>query len=198
MNFLSQEEASVFSSWMNKALDFVCGRIPWPCELPDYSRQISKEKEPLTQAEPRPPQPPYHKHPEDQPDSRIKFKVSNEPKNPVAPLNNNLLAEIRGGASLRPINGNLPVNKTGNFNDELKRRLAGRQINSPIIQSPLPTGVRVDSSDYSSEPSPDTVDKTVVGSEEIRNVIRTELKSFRTELIDAVFFIVRTHFCTTN
>jgi hypothetical protein len=30
LNFLSQDEASVFSNWMNRALDYVCGRIQWP------------------------------------------------------------------------------------------------------------------------------------------------------------------------
>jgi len=45
LNFLSQEESQNFSLWMNKCLDFVCGRIAWPCdshvkEQPSMPRQV--------------------------------------------------------------------------------------------------------------------------------------------------------------
>lgn len=247
---------------MNKALDFVCGRIAWPCELPEYGssgRQVLSNDYPLKIESSRaPPQNLYPRSTESDQSDRVLYQnqsdrvsyhnqsepLSNhyqsEPRQPVSKfqpkihlplesqisnlsitqkvqpatcsLNNTLLAEIRGGASLRPVNGvrtNAVVPSVipaGNFNDELKRRLAGRQMNplsyalpaksesggSGAMQSPLPT--RADSSDYSSEPSPNTTDKPAVVSaptEAIRRVIRAELQSFRGELIDQFREVVR-------
>lgn len=113
--------------------------------------------------------------------------------------NNSLLTEIRTGTNLRPVNqnGNPPrAQPTGpNFNDELKRRLAdrqGRKIESPAGPE---KNQRVDSSDYSSEPSPDVADKSqklASGQvDEIRRAIRSELSQFRTELFSQFRDVIR-------
>ena len=280
---------------MNKALDFVCGRIGWPCDLPDYSSNVQNVRSQVQghyqRAVPEAPEQPVgeqlqlnhyqneirsgqptqsntmhpslayreqihsQKHQNSSISSQIESQMSalsvkQQQQSTISPLqqpqqqpqqappqhqqqsiNNNLLAEIRVGANLRPVNGgsnvrsiptqgSLPV--SGNFNDELKRRLAGRQqMNSqmnktdqqnqlhaeppqPQQPSPLASGgghrAGADSSDYSSEPSPDN-DKAghavVTGTspqptEAMRKLIRAELSHFRVELLEQFRAVVRT------
>lgn len=286
----------MFSGWMNKALDFVCGRIGWPCEMPEYSQ---KSEYPQKQVEPLRAVPQQTVHQRNQENSENSMVISqyhseirpgaqysNEPKvvhsgqasgcssgqtsqmgqssgqiepghpvlsghsrhsgqsvqsahsshssqggpraqtgqtgieshisqlsmsnrpvtintgyNQPAPttVSNSLLTEIRTGASLRPVNQNGPQPRgqpTGpNFNDELKRRLADRQGRKTDSPAEPEKNNRVDSSDYSSEPSPDVAEKSqkmAAGQvEEIRRAIRGELSQFKAELFSQFRDVIR-------
>ncbi|CAG5099892.1 Oidioi.mRNA.OKI2018_I69.XSR.g16737.t1.cds [Oikopleura dioica] len=206
LNFLSQEEAQNFSLWMNKCLDYVCGRIAWPCEshvkelrvAESAANQLSKlhldnsssavHQQPdinqnIHSSEMQATRTPYQSSSSQMTKNKVTLNPRKEEKSPQQAQAAEIVTQPKGKESTQQ-----------NFSDELKRCLQTRvqTTNNPTeVQNQVQSTIQPQdsSSDYSSETAGEVCE--VSKMQQMQKALRQELLVFQADFLSQIREIVR-------